>query len=937
MGTAPSSGVFATKVDDFIDEYSQNDILYYDPSECVDGEGNNKTCVLPTGDQITWIGDSYSVGAKTEIEAEFSGISFGPSVDDEKSQIKVGKNVDNGSDNNPSGLTILKKIIDEDKLKPYLVFALGTNDKWNDSKVKKFNELLSGKDTKVVLVNSKIPNDDYAESNKTLKEMVDANENYSLADWAKVSDDSWFNDGIHPNQGDGYKTWVGAIKDAMPKNCSGKLCGSNAKEKYWSALSNHFGAASAAGIMGNIDNEGGLSPTLMEQTPTHMAYNLSTHQWVNGWSKTDYFKRNDSPQTGNITGLGAFQISSSRVEYLKYVTSTESELAQYFQDPDKYSTGDGDKLIGLIGEANFDRMVELEIEWMYKSLEEDPIFDLDKFKNMGDAGEAAIYFLLKYERPADQGEAEQQERANAGKRAYEDLKDFKCSQAGSNTSFTSTEDLSSNANIKYDASDEELEKLLKFAIWEAKESDSNYRVILSKILDEYELGGGEKGKTAELIRYVENDSAFSYREDYDKFVKDNPKVKITSGEREGAKIVLIDGIRSTSSASATFTTSRLPSVDYCPSGKKAGNGKIAEIAALMSWPIQSWQTEADDFKSNLVGKCDGGSGSWIDYQFDTEPCMSNPRDLYRKNYNTFPGQGWYDMYMDCGYFVSTVLHYVGVADETTKYKMTGQPTMAGAGEYSPGDLEESSDWKEVENKGESSMKPGDVLINNQHVMIYVGEKYGGEYGTVAHASRGTRVGEVGSLKGAENYRIYRYSGSKLSGGDAEGGLDYEQAKQFMMSYGENKNNSSRDAVPNLWDNCNGGGSNCVTFSAFFMNKFTSMQYGGGNGNQVVSNVTGKFTRGTEPQIWAVFSWDSSDGYGHTGVILGKDGDEWIVGHASCDSSGIGRGDGTQQGGGAGVVVKSSDISVACWGTPSGYAYPDSVDTDAISTFMETGQ
>lgn len=939
MGFAPSTAVFAYDSNAFIDAFSQNDILYYDPSECVDEGENEQTCTLPSGEDITWIGDSYSVGAQSEIEAAFSGISFGSSVDDKNSQIQDGKTVSGGSDNNPSGLTILKKIIKDEKLKPFLVFALGTNDQWNSSKVDSFNKIMDGKDTKVLFVNSKTKNSDYKDSNNVLKEMVDANDNYSLADWAKVAEDSWFDsEGIHPSQGDGYKVWINAIKDAMPRNCSGQLCGSNAKEKYWTALTNHFGAAAAAGIMGNIDNEGGLSPTLMEQIPGHVAFNLSTMQWENGWTVDNYFTTDESPANGNITGIGAFQISSGRSKYLQYVEQNEPDLAKYFKDPMTYSTGDGNELISLIGEAKFDKMVMMEVEWMYKTLEGDAGFDLNSFKNMGDPGKAAVHFLLKYERPADQGEAEQNERAEAAKRAYDELKDFRCSQGGSSADFSTTEGLSSTANVKYDATDSELEFLLKFAIWKAQKDDGSYRNVLSRILDDYESSGGEKGKAKDLVEYVKSGTDFIYRDDYDKYVKDKPKVKVKKGHIEGAKIVVNDGNRVDSENSATIVPSRAPEVNYCPGGK-GGSGKIAEIAAKMSWPVQSWQTDADDYDSKRVGKCDGGNGSWIDYQFDQEPCMSNPRDLYRKNYNTFPGQGWYDMYEDCGYFVSTVLHYAGVADESTKYKMTGQPTMAGSGEYAPGDLEESSDWTEIDNTGESAMKPGDVLINDAHVMIYVGEKYGGSYGTVAHASRGTRVGEVGTLFDAENYRIYRYSGDKLGGGDVEGGLNYEQAKKFMMNYGANKNNVSLNAIGYLSSVvCHGGPlSNCVSFSAFFMNKFTSMQYNSGNGNMVVTNAIGKLKRGKEPKIWAVFSWDSADGNGHTGVILGKEGDEWIVGHAGCDRSGTGKGDGTEAGGGAGVVVKSSDINVAAWGAPSGYAYPEEVDTDAIQKFIETGE
>ena len=179
---------------------------------------------------------------------------------------------------------------------------------------------------------------------------------------------------------------------------------------------------------------------------------------------------------------------------------------------------------------------------------------------------------------------------------------------------------------------------------------------------------------------------------------------------------------------------------------------------------------------------------------------------------------------------------------------------------------------------------------------------------------------------------------------SSGGLTYEQAKQFMKNYGANKNNSSAAAATSgLWTQCNGGGSNCVTFSAFFLNKFTNTNVGStpGNGNQVVGNLARRgVPTGTTPQVWSVFSWDGGT-YGHTGVILGYHDGYWIVGHASCSRKGIGAGDGTLSGGGSGFVVRSQNLREALWmgasATGAKYAYlGGQTNTASIESYLSSG-
>ena len=188
------------------------------------------------------------------------------------------------------------------------------------------------------------------------------------------------------------------------------------------------------------------------------------------------------------------------------------------------------------------------------------------------------------------------------------------------------------------------------------------------------------------------------------------------------------------------------------------------------------------------------------------------------------------------------------------------------------------------------------------------------------------------------------AGGGASGGCAivDGGLTEDQAKILMMNYGENKDN---DSVISMSDSpgtpgmgCSGGAmSNCVSFSAFFMNKFTDLKYQGGNGNQVVSGLEAAGAEtGTEPRPGAIFSNGFSTSAGHTGIVLGVEGDTLIVGHASCSNPGSGRGDGTQGGGGAGfVIVGTIETGALSYSDQPRFAYPKEVNWQAVQDYINS--
>ncbi len=174
----------------------------------------------------------------------------------------------------------------------------------------------------------------------------------------------------------------------------------------------------------------------------------------------------------------------------------------------------------------------------------------------------------------------------------------------------------------------------------------------------------------------------------------------------------------------------------------------------------------------------------------------------------------------------------------------------------------------------------------------------------------------------------------------EGGLTEEQAKKFMKNYGADRGGDSskfvRAGTGQPSAECNGGLlSNCTSFSAFFINKFTSADFKGGDGLAVVGNLASSVPKGNRPKVWAVFSMGTS-GNGHTGVVLGIHGNTIIVGHASCGSSGHGEGDGTLEGGGAGFIrIGKLGGSPNPWyssGSPTQFAYPP-VDEGKIQNYI----
>lgn len=133
------------------------------------------------------------------------------------------------------------------------------------------------------------------------------------------------------------------------------------------------------------------------------------------------------------------------------------------------------------------------------------------------------------------------------------------------------------------------------------------------------------------------------------------------------------------------------------------------------------------------------------------------------------------------------------------------------------------------------------------------------------------------------------SGDCGSNGLVSGGMTLKQALAFMETY--RKSADSVKYVGAASQKCSGGPlANCVSFTAYFVNKYTDitdLKSGAiGNGIDVVSNLlseNSKLQGGTQPKPYAVFSAPSTTVWGHTGIILGVDTekDVVVVGEAGC--------------------------------------------------------
>lgn len=110
-------------------------------------------------------------------------------------------------------------------------------------------------------------------------------------------------------------------------------------------------------------------------------------------------------------------------------------------------------------------------------------------------------------------------------------------------------------------------------------------------------------------------------------------------------------------------------------------------------------------------------------------------------------------------------------------------------------------------------------------------------------------------------------------------------------------------------------ANCVAYSHYFLARYTTCTSKFlGNGNEIVSSAaaTCNIPTGSDPRPYAVFSTTGPTVNGHTGVILGVQGETLIVGEANYGK------------GMAGIHAYTITLEeMQRWGTVS-FAYTDSI-------------
>ena len=272
------------------------------------------------------------------------------------------------------------------------------------------------------------------------------------------------------------------------------------------------------------------------------------------------------------------------------------------------------------------------------------------------------------------------------------------------------------------------------------------------------------------------------------------------------------------------------------------------------------------------------------------------------------GAGLSDRGADCGDFANVVLWYAGII----KDKKGGPASLY---KYMK---EDTANWEEVEIKSKSDLQPGDIGIRfnsldlcapykggcHQHIAFYV------EQNGEAYTSQASHGGFFGRLsKGVSDIftkdHVMRYKGGASTDdncdrcqntstddfGLKEGGLTLAEAKKWMETYrqeaSKKKTGSYMFKSAYVLDAGCGGGTlnNCVAFSQWFLNKYTSIGPKWANtvnGNKMVSHLkaTKGLKTGNEPRPYAIFSTGT---YNHTGVVMGVTNNSVVVCEASCSN------------------------------------------------------
>lgn len=349
-----------------------------------------------------------------------------------------------------------------------------------------------------------------------------------------------------------------------------------------------------------------------------------------------------------------------------------------------------------------------------------------------------------------------------------------------------------------------------------------------------------------------------------------------------------DGVK-TSSLTGTLTA-----------GTGQGNGDIGAAARYFAWPEG---TSSTDIKTHAYRP-----EEWEKLREDNGKPKINLSNGLSSTQHIAMGRS-------CVIFVWGVLRYAGLVDNF------------GFSEHLDEELMKEPDWEKVgSNLKISEMQDGDVLVagwkngngNPGHYGIFVRDA-DGTGRTIEASLHAPAYGRVLKKRSENstigNYDVWRNKKNKsggvncdLCGGEGDGfgdmqlkagGMTLSEAKEFMKAYHDaamgkyykKKYNITFLSATISNANCPYGVmNNCVAFSQWFVNKYTtigpnwtSTTNGVGMVNKLTSTKGLKKGDSSSPRPYAIFSnaqWSSA---GHTGVVLGVDekAKKIVVGEASC--------------------------------------------------------
>lgn len=374
-------------------------------------------------------------------------------------------------------------------------------------------------------------------------------------------------------------------------------------------------------------------------------------------------------------------------------------------------------------------------------------------------------------------------------------------------------------------------------------------------------------------------------------------IRATKAKNSNVGVSVTDGVKS-SSTTGMLTT-----------GTGQNNGDINGSAIALAWPLGTT------------------SKTSISKAYDKFVEFYNSLEGYKNR----GGQRWQDG-KSCSVFVNTVLLYAG-AVKGSKVRSPG-----GIIDYM---IEHPDEWEEVEGSGTGNLKysdlqGGDVLIYYRaalspgndskynfrglhvgHAALYV-EDNNDSLIAEAHfeAQWGHLRKQSASKRVSSQIRVFRWK--KQNGGAncnlcstpgdgsemqlKAGGMTLAEAREFMSAYKtaamgkyyKRKYSITFQGATITNANCPYGVmNNCVAFSQWFINKYTtigpnwtSTTDGVGMVNKLVSTKGLKKGNADSPRPYAIFSNAQWSGAGHTGVVLGVDENtkKIVVGEASCSWS-----------------------------------------------------